>query len=132
MTAVCRMAFSSASVVRELLQHPDLAVEVDHFDHVFAPQLAREPDGGFLSRGEAFLHARASVEQDRERNRLLHLREERQRLLRAVLVHLEVGLVEIGHVTRAVHDRDVERHELDAALEPLLGDARDREADSCR
>ena len=49
------------------------------------------------------------------------LREERELLLRAVLVDLEVVLVEIGDVLAvAVGDRHVQRDELDAAAEPLL------------
>ena len=53
--------------------------------------------------------------------------KKREGLLDPVLEDLEVLLLESGDVFRAVGDRDVQRHELDAGAEPpLLRASRDR------
>ncbi len=112
-------------VVGETLQDADLAVEVDDFDDVFLAQPAGEADRRFLRGAEPLVHAGAGVEQDGQRDRLLHAREERHGLLGAVLEDLEVRLLEIGDVLGALHDRDVERDQIDAAAEALF--LRDRQ-----
>ena len=56
----------------------------------------------------------------RQRDGLLRLREERQLLLGAVLVDLELFFVQVRRVLPlAVGGGDVQRHELDAAADPL-------------
>src|SRR5439155_23554509 len=103
------------------LQNRRPAVEVDDFGKILRSKLAGETDGRFLGDIETRFHAGARVEEKRERNGRVRPIEERQVLLDSVFEHLEVVLLEIGDLAaRAVRDRDIERHELDAAAKRFL------------
>ena len=95
-------------VVGERLQDARLAVEVDHLDDVLPPHPPGEADRGFLCRPQPLVHAGARVEQDRERDGLLDPREERDRLLRPILVDLEVRLLQVADVAAGLHDGHVQ------------------------
>jgi hypothetical protein len=112
----------------------DLAVELDDLDGVVLLHPAHEPDRRLLRGRDLVLHAVARVEEDGERDRLLQVREEADALLRAVLEHVEIILLETGDVLGPVHDRDAQRHDLDAAAEaaPLLRGEADRRQQGAR
>ena len=97
---VARIAFSSAAgVVGERGQDADLAVEVDDFGVVLARAAGCvEADRRFLRHPHPLIHARAGVEQQREGDRLLGVREEGHVLLGAVFEDLKSLLGEIGGV----------------------------------
>ncbi len=108
-------------LVRERLRDLDAAVEVHHLRQVLRPNLAREPDRGFLRDRHPLFHAGARVDEERQRDREVGAVEEREFLLGAVLEDGEVVLGQVGHVVvLAVGHRHVERHELDARAEHLV------------
>ena len=79
--------------------------------------------------GSFGLHARAGVDEQRQRDRQIRVVEERHLLLDAVLEDIEVLGREIGHVPgRSVGHRHVERDEIDAGAKRRLAaaDGRDR------
>jgi hypothetical protein len=105
-------------VVREALDDLDLAVEVDDLREVLRLEPPGEPAGGSLSDWQAIFHARTGVEQNRQRNREVRLREEHQILLDAVLEDGEVAAIEIGHELAArVGHRHAQGHDFNARLE---------------
>ena len=87
-------------VVRERLQDDHAAVEVDDLGQVLRPQPPGEPDRRFLRGRQPRLHAGAGVDQQRQRDRQIRAVEEGDVLLDAVLVDLEVFLLQVGDVAR--------------------------------
>jgi hypothetical protein len=122
--------FERLGVVGEVLENIDPAAELDHFRDIVRFEPSGETDGRLLCRPHPPFHAVAGVEEDGEGDRLLLAGEERDRLLRTVLEHFEVRLLEVGDERAlGVRDRDVQRHQLDARseLRLLLGRQRGTE-----
>jgi hypothetical protein len=93
-----------------------------------------KPTAGFLRRLNLVFHARARVEQYRQRYRQVRSVEELDLLRLAVFVDVEGFLREVrDEVARAIHSGDVEGDDFDARLERRLlrvamrhGEGRDR------
>ena len=95
-------------------------------------ELLDEADGRVLRRLQLVFHARARVEQHRQRDGQVRPVEEGDLLLDAVLEDREGRRIEIGdEPSGLVGDRDVERHEIDPGAERrLLGARRDAGVDA--
>src|SRR4051794_38673985 len=123
--------FERVLVARERLRDAHLAVELDDLHGVVLAHAPDEANRGLLGRDQLFFHAVAGVEQDGERDWLLHPGEEGDRLLDPVFVDFEVVLLQAGDVfgvLGAVGDGHAERDELDAGAKgALLGRQRNRE-----
>jgi hypothetical protein len=110
-----------AGVVGEGLEDGGPAVEVDDLGEVLRSQGPGEADRRLLCGFQPRLHARAGVDEQRQRDGQVRAREEGHLLLHAVLEHAEVGSLEIGDVARRTfRHRDVQGDDLDTGAERRL------------
>ena len=110
----------------ERMQRARAVLDSDDHDPIALPQMRREADRRLLDGGHLVAHARRGVEQDREIERHVRGREERQILLNAVLEHREVLLARPVTNLSAVGDDHIERDEIDAAAEGPGARSRER------
>jgi hypothetical protein len=80
----------------KILQHLNSGVEINHRRDVLGTERAKRIPPPPLERREVWLHARAGIDQQRQRERQAALPEERDLLRTAVFEDLKVLPIQIG------------------------------------